>query len=57
MAAEKDAVVKIDAELLKSVEAFISKKSNRLKYVNKKQFVSVAVLEKLNREDKGVKKK
>lgn len=46
----KDSVVKIDSELLKKVEAFISKGSNRIVYANKKQFVDIAVLEKLERE-------
>jgi len=48
----KEAVVKIDGELLKEVEQFISRKENRLKYGSKKQFINIAVLEKLNREKK-----
>ena len=44
--------VKIDAELLGEVEQFIFKKENRLKYDSKKQFINIAVLEKLNREEK-----
>jgi len=44
----KDAVVKIDADLLKKVEEFI--KSQKFKYVNKKQFVDVAVCELLKKE-------
>ena len=47
-----DSVVKIDAELLKRVEDLIDKTTNRLRYVNKKQFVSIAVLEKLEKEVK-----
>ena len=39
----KDKVVKIDADLFKEVEAFIKKKENRYKYVNKKQFIDMAV--------------
>ena len=53
MADKSDSVVKIDAELLKRVEGFIGKKAHKLKYVNKKQFVSVAVLEKLEKEVKN----
>ncbi len=44
-----DAVVKIDSDLLKQVEEFINKKKNKLKYANKKQFVNLAVFEKLKR--------
>jgi len=46
------AVVKIDKALLKQVEEFINKKENKLKYINKKQFIDLAVYEKLK---KGVK--
>ncbi len=42
--------VKIDADLLKKVQEFINKDENRLKYANKKQFIDVAVFEKLNKE-------
>ena len=45
-----EAVVRIDKEILKEVEKAISLKGNRFKYVNKKQFIDLAVLEKLNRE-------
>jgi hypothetical protein len=48
----KEAVVKIDAELLGEVEEFIGKRENRLKYAHKKQFINIAVLEKLNQERK-----
>lgn len=48
----KDSVVKIDSSLLKELEEFINKKSNKLKYVNKKQFVDLAVFEKLKRESR-----
>jgi len=47
-----EAVVKIDSDLLKEVEDFIGKKENRLKYAHKKQFINMAVLDKLNREKK-----
>jgi len=46
-------VVKIDKDLLKKVKKLISSKENRIKYSNVKQFINIAVLEKLN---KGVKK-
>jgi len=46
----KDAVVRIDSSILKEVEEFINKKSNKLKYVNKKQFIDLAVYEKLQKE-------
>jgi len=49
---KKEAVVKIDYELLKEVEAFIGKRENKLKYAHKKQFINIAVLDKLNNERK-----
>jgi len=52
----KDFVVKIDGELLKEVEEYISQKENRLKYANKKQFINMAVLDKLNSEKKNKKR-
>jgi len=52
MVKKKDSVVKIDAELLKKIEEFISKSENKLSYVNKKQFVDIAVFEKLKKEEK-----
>lgn len=45
-----EAVVRIDGEILKEVEKVISLKENRFKYVNKKQFIDLAVLEKLKKE-------
>ncbi|MEI6058410.1 MAG: hypothetical protein WCP89_01435 [archaeon] len=53
-----DAVVKVDSGLLKEVEEFINKKENKLKYTNKKQFVDLAIYEKLRREEdkKGAKR-
>jgi len=53
MKEQKDAVVKVSSDLLKQVEAFIKKEENKLKYVNKKQFIDLAVFEKLKREVKG----
>ena len=52
---KKDSVVKIDLDLLKKIEKFITKEENRLKFVNKKQFIDLAVHEffkKLNKESK-----
>lgn len=46
----KDSVVKIDSRLLKEVEEYINKDENRLRFVNKKQFIDLAVSEKLKRE-------
>ena len=47
---EKNSAVKIDSSLLEDVGKFISKQENRLKYSNKKQFIDLAVLEKLKKE-------
>ena len=44
-----DSVVKIDSELLDSVGEFINLESNKYKYVNKKQFVDLAVKEYLDK--------
>ena len=41
-------VVKIDKELLEKVKKIIDK--NRIKYSNAKQFVNIALLEKLKKE-------
>jgi len=51
---EKGSVVKIDSSLLSSVEEFIEKEENRFKFVNKKQFIDLAVhefLKKIKEED------
>lgn len=45
-----DAVVKITADLLAEVEAFINEERNKFRYVNKKQFIDVAVSEFLKKE-------
>lgn len=42
--------VKIDSELLKEISQFLEQKENKIKYVSKKHFVDVAVLELLQRE-------
>lgn len=50
MSNKKIAVVKIDSDLLREVEGFINQESEKFNYVNKKQFVDRAVLEKLKKE-------
>jgi len=45
-----DSTVKVDSKLLKVVEDFIKKERNRLIYANKKQFVDIAIFEKLKKE-------
>jgi len=45
----KDSVVKIDSVLFSRIEEFISKEENRLKFVNKKQFVDLAVSDFFNK--------
>jgi len=42
---EKGSAVKIDSILLKKVEELILKEENRLRFVNKKQFIDTAVHE------------
>lgn len=52
-------VVKIDSSLLKSVEEFIKEPENRFRFVNKKQFIDLAVYEllmKLKKEGKNEKR-
>ncbi len=48
----KDAVVKIDSGLLDKVEEFIKLEKNKFKYVNRKQFIDLAVAEKLKKVKK-----
>ncbi len=50
MVKQKDSVVKIDSNLLEKVEEFINLKDHKFKYVNKKQFIDLAVFEKLKNE-------
>lgn len=47
-----DSVVKIDSGLLDDVEAFIKLDENRFKYVNRKQFIDIAVADYLRRKKK-----
>ncbi|MFH1918192.1 MAG: hypothetical protein ABIJ14_03785 [Nanoarchaeota archaeon] len=46
---DKSSVVKIDSLLLKKTEEFIKKEENRLKFVNKKQLIDIAVYEYLKK--------
>ena len=39
----RDSVVKIDSELLMKLEEFINLEENKYKYVNRKQFIDIAV--------------
>lgn len=50
---KNDSVVKIDTDLLADIEAFINLGENKFKYVNKKQFIDIAVAEFLRREVKS----
>lgn len=59
MVKNNSGVVKVDSSLLTEVEKFISQKPNRLKFVNKKQFIDLAVqnyLEKLKKQKENEKK-
>ena len=47
-----DSAVKINTELLMSVEEFINLDENKFKYVNRKQFIDIAVADYLLREKK-----
>ncbi|MDH3353359.1 MAG: hypothetical protein OEL87_02840 [Nanoarchaeota archaeon] len=49
-----DSVVKIDSGLLNSVEEFINLDKNKFKYVNKKQFIDIAVASYLRQQARGV---
>jgi len=44
-----DSVVKIDSSLLADVEAFINLDENKFRYVNRKQFIDIAVADYLRR--------
>jgi len=53
---DKSSVVKIDTSLLNKVEEFIRKEENRLKFVNKKQLIDLAVYEFLRKIKQGKRK-
>jgi len=44
-----DSVVKIDSGLLAEIEAFIKLDKNKFRYINRKQFIDVAVADYLKR--------
>ena len=48
----RDSPVKINTDLLMEVEAFINLKENKFKYVNRKQFIDIAVADYLKRMKK-----
>lgn len=52
-AGNNNSVVKIDSTLLEKINKFIEKEENRLKFVNKKQFVDIAVFELLKKMEVG----
>lgn len=52
----RDSAVKINSELLIAVEKFIGLDENEFKYVNRKQFIDVAVKDFLRREGKKINK-
>ena len=47
--------VKIDTDLLNKVKSLIKEKPSRIKYSSAKQFVDIAVLELLKKEEEGEK--
>lgn len=52
---ESGAVVKIDSSLLSKIDEIINREENRLRFVNKKHFIDLAVyefLENLNKNNK-----
>ncbi len=56
---DTSSVVKINSFLLKKVNEFIKREENRLKFVNKKQLIDIAVyeyLKKIEKTNKNVKK-
>ncbi len=46
-----DSVVKINFKLLAEVEEFINSDENKFRYVNRKQFVDIAVADYLRRQN------
>lgn len=44
--------VKIDENILKRIDALVIKKDKKIRYSSKKQFVNIAVLELLEKEEK-----
>ena len=52
----EDKAVKIDAEIACKVKTFISKKENKIRFASIKQFIDIAVLDKLEKEE-GIEEK
>jgi hypothetical protein len=52
----QDKAVKIDFEIAKKAEDFISKNENKIKFASLKQFIDIAVLDKLEKEE-GIEEK
>ncbi|MBD3252526.1 hypothetical protein GF386_02240 [Candidatus Pacearchaeota archaeon] len=53
---ESGSVVKIDSSLLEDVDKILKKEKNKFRFVNKKQFIDIAVhefLKKMEREDES----
>ena len=48
----RDSAVKINSELLVDVEKFINLGENKFRYVNRKQFIDIAVADYLRRQKK-----
>lgn len=46
----RDSAVKMDSELLTEVEEFINLGENKFRYVNRKQFIDVAIADYLRRQ-------
>lgn len=53
---DNGSVVKIDSSLLKKIDDFINREENKYQFVNKKQFIDIAVFEFLKKYEKGAKK-
>ena len=49
----KGSVVKIDSSLLERIEKFIKRDENKLKFVNKKQFIDLLVSDFLEKRRKS----
>ena len=50
---KRDSVVKIDFYLLEKIDEVIKKDENRYKFINKKQFIDIAVHEFLKKFEEG----
>lgn len=50
---DRSSGVKIDSALLEEVEAFINLEENKFRYVNRKQFIDIAVAEYLRKQKRN----